>query len=112
MESKEALSALSALGHDTRLRLFRRLVQAGPAGLWAGALAEAAGLRPNTASTNLSILAAAGLVTATREGRAVRYRADMAGMQALLAFLMEDCCGGRHELCAPGVERIGRSCGD
>ena len=101
-----ALSALAALGHQTRLDVFRLLVEAGADGILAGAIAETLGVRQNTMSSNLSILLNAGLVHSTREGRAIRYFADMERMRALLSFLLEDCCGGRPELCQPALAEL------
>ncbi len=103
MAAPHALAALAALGQPTRLAIFRRLVRKGPAGLSAGALAEAVGCQHNTFSTHIAILARTGLVKGTREGRTITYRADAAGMSALIAFLVTDCCDGRPELCGlPG----------
>lgn len=92
MEKKAAVKALTALAHDTRLALFRRLVRAGRAGLPAGALAEALGVRPSTLSFHLSHLANAGLVTARREGRSVIYSAAFDRMDALMDYLTRHCC--------------------
>lgn len=110
MEKINALSALSALGQETRLDVFRLLVSAGPEGMLAGEIADALGARQNTMSTNLSILFQSGLVRSIREGRAIRYFADMDGMRALLGFLMQDCCGGRPELCQPVLADLTCSC--
>ncbi|WP_158970601.1 ArsR/SmtB family transcription factor [Chachezhania sediminis] len=101
MDKLQTISALSALAQDTRIDVFRLLVAAGPEGLPAGEIAEALGVRQNTMSANLSVLLHAGLVRNVREGRTVRYFADMEGMQGMLSFLLEKCCGGRAELCAP-----------
>ncbi|RUT28849.1 transcriptional regulator [Arsenicitalea aurantiaca] len=101
MDTENALLALDALAQPTRLAIFRRLVAAGPGGMPAGAIADAVEGRQNTVSTHLSALARAGLVTATREGRVIRYCASYATAGALVAFLLEDCCGGRAEVCAP-----------
>lgn len=111
MESIDALAALSALGQDTRLTLFRALVAAEPQGLLAGDLAARTGLKPNTASVNLAILQAAGLVVGTREGRGVRYRAALGGLGALVGFLTDDCCGGRPDLCPPAAACAGTAAG-
>jgi DNA-binding transcriptional ArsR family regulator len=81
--------------------VFRLLVRAGPEGLPAGELAREVGALPNTLSSHLTILAHAGLIRSRREGRSILYSADYEGMRALLGFLMEDCCGGRPEICAP-----------
>jgi ArsR family transcriptional regulator, arsenate/arsenite/antimonite-responsive transcriptional repressor len=106
MDRSTSLDALSALAHDMRLDVFRLLVQAGPAGLAAGEIAARLDVRSNTLSNNLNILTAAGLVRSVREGRSIRYFARMETMRGLLAFLMEDCCGGRPELCQPVLDRI------
>jgi ArsR family transcriptional regulator len=101
METKAAVRALGALAQDTRLALFRLLVQAGPAGLAAGEIAERLGVPAPTLSFHLSQLSNAGLVVALRQGRSILYSADFEAMQALVDFLTESCCGGRPELCAP-----------
>ena len=106
MDKLNCLDALSALAHEARLDVFRLLVRAGPDGMAAGEIADALGARQNTMSTNLAILARAGLIRGAREGRSVRYRADLDGMRGLLAYLMEDCCGGRREACAPLLDTI------
>src|SRR3546814_14862260 len=95
-----AVEALGALAHDTRLSVFRMLVKAGPDGLIAGAIAQAANVPPSTMSHHLGILERAGLVESERESRLIHYRADYEGMRRLLAFLMEDCCQGVPEMCA------------
>jgi ArsR family transcriptional regulator, arsenate/arsenite/antimonite-responsive transcriptional repressor len=110
MDGKQSLAALSALGQETRLDVFRLLVKAGAGGMLAGELADALGVRQNTMSANLQILLAAGLIRNAREGRSIRYAADMAGIRGLLGFLMEDCCGGRPELCQPVIETIACAC--
>jgi len=101
MESIPAVAALSALAHDGRLSIFRLLVQAGPGGMAAGDIARATGALPNTLSSNLNILSGAGLVTSRRVGRSIIYSAGYGQMRELLAFLMEDCCAGSPEICAP-----------
>jgi DNA-binding transcriptional ArsR family regulator len=101
MESPSAVAALSALAHSARLEVFRLLVRAGPDGMAAGEIARATGSLANTLSTNLNVLAGAGLVTSRREGRSIIYAAAYDRMRELLAFLMEDCCGGKPEICAP-----------
>ena len=110
MTSSDSVDALAALAHPGRLDVFRLLVQAGAAGLPAGDIARATGSRPNTLSTNLNILAAAGLVGARRDGRQIIYTAGYERMGELLAFLMEDCCGGTPEICGPLVELASRRC--
>ncbi|MXN65452.1 metalloregulator ArsR/SmtB family transcription factor [Stappia sp. GBMRC 2046] len=109
MEKIDALAALSALGQETRLDVYRLLVKAGRAGLAAGEVAEELGVLPNTLSNHLANLSRAGLVRQTREGRVLRYTADFARMRGLLDYLMADCCGGRPEICAPFMEGPGCS---
>lgn len=101
MELKDALTALSALAHDTRLAVFRRLVGAGPDGESAGALACALQVPAPTLSFHLKELERAGLVEARRESRSIIYAAHYAGMRALIDFLVKDCCAGRPEICMP-----------
>ena len=94
MEIKAAVTRLSALAHDTRLSLFRRLVQVGPAGLTPGELSSEFGLAPATLSFHLKELSHAGLLSAAQEGRFIRYRAEFNAMNALHAYLTENCCAG------------------
>ena len=101
MESPAAVAALSALAHPGRLEVFRLLVRAGPEGMAAGDIARATASLANTLSANLNLLAGAGLVTSRRDGRSIIYAASYERMRELLAFLMEDCCGGNAEICAP-----------
>lgn len=102
METSTALSALSALSHESRLAAFRQLVQAGPEGLSVGELRERLALPPATLTAHLNILRAAALVHDQREGRVIRVRANYLQMNALLAYLTENCCGGT-ESCAPAT---------
>src|SRR6185369_2088836 len=99
--------ALSALAHGSRLAVFRLLVRAGPDGVAAGDIAREIGALPNTLSSHLTILGHAGLIRSRREGRSILYSADYDRMRDLLGFLMEDCCAGRPEICAP----FAASCG-
>ncbi|RMD89071.1 MAG: transcriptional regulator [Alphaproteobacteria bacterium] len=101
MDTMNAVEALRALAQERRLALFRLLVRCGDEGMAAGELARHMGVPHNTMSSQLAILARAGLVTAHREGRSIRYRVDLEGTRALLGFLTEDCCQGRPELCTP-----------
>lgn len=110
METQNAVGALAALAHAGRLEIFRLLVRAGHGGMAAGDIARATDTLPNTLSTNLNILANAGLVTSRREGRSVIYAAGYDRMRELLAFLMEDCCAGAPEICAPLSDIAGRAC--
>jgi DNA-binding transcriptional ArsR family regulator len=93
MEKKAVLSALSALSQETRLDVFRLLVQAGPEGLSAGVIAEGLGVAPNTLSFHLAQLNHAGLIVQRRESRSLIYSADYGQMNALMGFLTENCCG-------------------
>lgn len=106
MDVNNALEALGAISQSTRLEIFRLLVKAGDEGLAAGEIAEAIDGRQNTTSTNLAILTRSGLIRATRDGRNIIYRADYSGMRDLIAFLLEDCCGGRPEVCAPLLQSL------
>jgi DNA-binding transcriptional ArsR family regulator len=106
MEKTDALEALTALAHPTRLSVFRLLVREEPAGLAAGAIADALDVRANTLSTHLALLTRGGLVSAERHGRSIRYRVDLQGMRGLILYLTEDCCAGRPEICAPLMEAL------
>ncbi len=110
MEKLNALAAFSALSQDTRLDVFRLLVRTGAEGMAAGQIAETLGVRQNTMSANLAILLQSGLVRNTRQGRTIRYFADMDGVRGLLAFLMEDCCGGQPSKCQPLIDKIACAC--
>lgn len=94
MDTEGALATLNALSHPNRLAAFRGLVQAGPAGLAVGELRDRLEIPPATLSAHLNALRAAGLVSDLREGRVIRVSADFARMNALIAFLTENCCGG------------------
>lgn len=110
MQAKNAVTMLSALAHAGRLAVYRMLVQAGPQGIAAGEIARRLDVPANTLSANLSILSNASLVDSRREGRSIIYVARYPEMTALLGFLMEDCCGGVPEICAPLASFAGR-CG-
>jgi DNA-binding transcriptional ArsR family regulator len=102
MEKIDAVAALAALAQDNRLDVFRLLVQAGPEGLNAGAVATTLDLPPNTLTFHFDRLRMAGLVAARRDGRSVIYVAQFDKMNALLGFLTENCCGGAS--CAPAAQ--------
>ena len=106
MDVELALEALSALSHETRLWVFRLLVQAGPAGLPAGQIAEGLGSRQNTMSSHLKILATAELIKRQRDGRSIVYKADYDTVRELVLFLMEDCCAGNNAVCRPVAESL------
>jgi ArsR family transcriptional regulator len=102
MEKTGAVTALAALAQDNRLDVFRLLVQAGPEGMPAGAVAAALDLAPNTLTFHFDRLRTAGLVNVRRDGRSMIYAAQFETMNALVEFLTENCCGGAP--CAPAVE--------
>lgn len=99
MEKIAVLAALGALAQETRLDIFRLLVQAGPTGLPAGQIGDRLGLPSATLAFHLKELKNAGLAHCTRAGRSLIYAADYDAMNALLAFLTENCCGGPADAC-------------
>jgi ArsR family transcriptional regulator len=103
MEQDAAIAAFGALAQDTRLSVFRLLVQAGPDGLTAGEIAERLGVPASTMSHHLGLLERAGLALSRRVHRSIFYAANYEGTRRLLAFLMEDCCQGRPEICGTGL---------
>ncbi|APG87498.1 ArsR/SmtB family transcription factor [Sinorhizobium americanum] len=106
MEQVNAILALAALAQSTRLETFRLLVRHEPDGLPAGDIARALAVPHNTMSTHLNILARAGLVSSERRSRLIVYRADVSRLRDLTLFLVQDCCGGNADLCAPLVEAL------
>jgi DNA-binding transcriptional ArsR family regulator len=108
METSSALAALAALAQETRLAVFRHLVQAGPEGVTAGLIGEALGVAPATLSFHLKELSHAGLVNSRQESRFVWYAANYKAMNGLIAYLTENCCRGRPQLCAPGAGAAAR----
>ena len=106
MDVDIALSAFDALAQETRLWAFRVLVQAGPAGLSAGEVAESLECRQNTMSSHLKTLQAAGLVDSRRDGRNIIYSARYDTIRELVLFLMEDCCAGSAAVCRPVAESL------
>lgn len=103
METKQAVQTLGALAQDTRLGIFRLLVEAGPEGMAAGRIGEKLDLAPATLSFHLAGLTRAGLAHSRQEGRYVIYSADFESVNQLIAFLSENCCGGRE--CLPAAAR-------
>jgi DNA-binding transcriptional ArsR family regulator len=101
MEKMDALAALAALAQESRLDIYRSLVQAGPDGLPAGHIGAHLGLPPATLAFHLKELKNAGLVTFTRNGRSLVYAAVYPTMNALLLYLTENCCGGSADQCLP-----------
>ncbi len=103
------VQALSALGHEGRLSIFRMLIQAGEDGLAAGEIARRLDILPNTLSASLNVLSHAGLAQSRRAGRSIIYSADYERMTALLSFLLQDCCSGSPEICRPLAEIASRA---
>ena len=99
MEKQDAIAALAALAQETRLDVFRLLVSDGAEGMAAGAIAQALGLPAATLSFHLKELTRAELITFRREGRSIIYSLRPHGIRDLLAYLTQDCCQGRPELC-------------
>jgi len=104
MKNSDAIAALGALAQPTRLDTFRLLVKSEPGGVAAGELARQVGVPQNTMSTHLSILSRAGLIDGERHSRTIIYRANIKTFQELILFMMQDCCGGRPEVCDPLIE--------
>lgn len=101
MDTKQVIEALSALAQDTRLAIYRLLVQRGPAGMGAGAIAGALDIPASSLSFHLAHLSRAGLLTQRRESRSLIYAVDFAGMTDLMGYLTENCCGSDVAACAP-----------
>jgi ArsR family transcriptional regulator, arsenate/arsenite/antimonite-responsive transcriptional repressor len=110
MESEDAIVALAALAQSTRLDVFRLLVKHEPDGLAAGDIARALAVPQNTMSSHLGILSRAGLVSAQRFSRSIVYRADLTRFEAVVLFMLRDCCDGRPEICAPLLESLKPCC--
>jgi DNA-binding transcriptional ArsR family regulator len=105
MKQKDAIAALAALSQDTRLAVFRFLVVAGPGGAAAGEIAQALEVPAPTLSFHLKELEQAHLVSSQRVSRSIIYSANYDRMRGLLAFLMDDCCRGRPEICNINTKR-------
>ena len=99
METTDAVTALGALAQESRLDVYRLLVEAGPQGLPAGEIAARLRLAPNTLTFHFGRLRAAGLVSVHRDGRQMIYAARFETMNALLGYLTQNCCGGAPEVC-------------
>lgn len=110
MEEKQALGALAALAHATRLAVFRLLVRQGPDGMPAGEVAQRLDVAASTLSFHLKELERAGLIRATRQQRQILYAADYAGIRELLTFLLRDCCQGHPEICGDLAETMTCAC--
>lgn len=110
MDKQTAIKSFSALSQQTRLDVFRLLVKAGADGALSGEIGDKLQVRQNTMSANLTVLLNAGLVRNERQGRTIRYFANYEAVRGLLAFLMEDCCGGSPEICQPIIDEIACEC--
>jgi DNA-binding transcriptional ArsR family regulator len=101
MEERQALASFGALSQETRLQIVRMLVVAGPDGMSAGSIAERLEVSPSNVSFHLKELDRAGLIGQQREARSIIYTANYDALSGLVRFLMEDCCSGHPEVCAP-----------
>lgn len=108
MKTTEAVHALAALAQETRLQVFRRLVQQGKSGLAAGEIAEHVGVSPATLSFHLKELSHARLVSSRQDGRFVFYAADFGAMNRLLSFLTDNCCAADGGSCSPKISKTRR----
>ena len=107
MDDRQALASFAALSQETRLAIVRTLVVAGPEGLAAGAIAERMGVSPSNVSFHLKELERSGLIAQQRESRSIIYTANYEALGGLVRFLMEDCCAGNPEICAPVARSAG-----
>lgn len=110
MDEAQAIGAFGALSQETRLRIVRLLVTAGPDGLAAGAIGEAVQVSSSNLSFHLNHLDQAGLVTSRREGRSILYSAAFSALAGLVQFLLRDCCQGRPEVCDPAFAALSAPC--
>lgn len=110
MDDRTATLSLAALAQEHRLRIFRLLVREGPSGMAAGDIGGKIGISPTSTSFHLKELERAGLLRATRDGRFIRYAVHVERMRDLLAFLTEDCCQGRPEICGGIFVRMDSPC--
>jgi DNA-binding transcriptional ArsR family regulator len=110
MESNQAIDVFAALSQSTRLDAFRLIMQHEPDGLPAGEVARLLDVPQNTMSSHLAILARAGLIESERQSRSIVYRAVIDRVREIATFLVQDCCGGRPELCEPLIAEITPCC--
>ncbi len=108
MNNGQAVQALAALAHDTRLALYRMLVERGPEGLSAGVIAERLGIPPSSLTFHVQHLHRAGLITQRRLSRQLIYAADFRAMNGLMGFLTENCCGQGTATCAPACRPVAK----
>ncbi|GGC85325.1 ArsR/SmtB family transcription factor [Chelatococcus reniformis] len=106
MDERQALSAFSALSQETRLRMVRHLVIAGPGGLAAGVLATKVGVSTSNLTFHLKELERGGLIQSRRQSRSIIYSVVFSALSGLVEFLMRDCCQGHPEVCAPAVAAL------
>lgn len=107
LDSRQAISAFAALAHDTRLAIYRLLVRVGPQGLAASRIGDELGIAPSSLSFHLKELTHAGLIKPRQDGRFLIYAAEFATINALMAFMSENCCGGNSCLPVPHCEATG-----
>jgi DNA-binding transcriptional ArsR family regulator len=110
MDINATIPALSALAQDSRLRVFRLLVERGEAGMAAGEIARHLGIPHNTMSSHLGVLSHAGLVRSRRAGRSIIYTVDFPAVRALFAYLLQDCCRMRADVCDPLLDAALSTC--
>jgi DNA-binding transcriptional ArsR family regulator len=110
MKDQAAVEMLGALAQEHRIRIYRRLVKAGPPGLPSSDIAEVTGISPTSASFHLKEMVRTGLLISTRQGRFIRYAIHINTMRKLLTYLTEDCCQGQPELCGPVTKPARRVC--
>ena len=106
METIEAVEALAALANETRLRVFRLLVEAGGEGLPSTEIARRLDVHKSLMSTHLGVLTRSGLATSARDGRQVIYKFELSATRALLSYLVENCCHGQPEQCANLLDEL------
>ncbi|MBN8995215.1 MAG: helix-turn-helix transcriptional regulator [Rhizobiales bacterium] len=110
MDNTATILGLAALAQDTRLEAFRLLVSQEPQGIAAGEIARRLAVPHNTMSAHLAVLSRAGLIRSERHSRSIVYRAELDHLRELVTYLLQDCCGGRPELCAPLIEALTPCC--
>lgn len=110
MEASDAIEVFSALAQPTRLEAFRLILRHEPDGLPAGEVARLLDVPQNTMSTHLAVLARSGLISAERRSRSIIYRTEIDRVRQIASFLVNDCCGGRPELCESLVAEFTSSC--
>ncbi|WAX96776.1 metalloregulator ArsR/SmtB family transcription factor [Aminobacter sp. NyZ550] len=110
MDVNDTIDALAALAQPTRLEAFRQMAAAEPDGIAAGDLARRLDVPQNTMSAHLAVLTRAGLATGDRQGRSIIYRANLPALRNVLLFLLQDCCDGKPEICAPLLAELSPCC--